>query len=300
MIARDSKGYFPNREGVLITGCSSGIGRATAIRLAQRGFTVFATVRKQADAESLRSLNEALGTTPTLIPICPLDLTRLEQIPHVMETVTEELKRRGKEGLYAFINNAGGGSVAPIELMDLHGFRTELEARVLGSVAMVQACLPMIRRARGRIAWIVTPAIMPTPYVTSIHACDFAVNCIARTLEIELKPWSIPNIMIRCGGIKTAASPRNAAELEASFKTWPPERSALYEPALRQWQDDLAEFDAKRTEPERVAQVVFKALCAEEPRRRYSIGHMARAAAFLESLPQPIVDSILAKRFKAP
>ena len=296
----------------MITGCSSGIGRATAIHLAQRGFTVFATVRKQADAESLRSLNEALGTTalsttalsttasgttPALIPICPLDLTRLEQIPPMMETVTEELKRRGKEGLYALINSAGGGSVAPIELMDLDGFRTELQARVLGSVAMVQACLPMIRRARGRIVWIVTPGIMPTPYVTSIHACDFAVNCIARTLEIELKPSKIPNIMIRCGGIKTAAVPRNNAELEASFKTWPPERSALYEPALRQWQEDMAEFDAKRTEPERVAKVVFKALCAEEPKRRYSIGHMAGAAAFLESLPQPVVDWILAKRF---
>ncbi len=98
MVARDSKGYFPNREGVLITGCSSGIGRATAIHLARRGFTVFATVRKEADAESLRGLKEALGaertalgTMPTLIPICPLDLTRLEQIPRVMEIVTEEL-----------------------------------------------------------------------------------------------------------------------------------------------------------------------------------------------------------------
>jgi NAD(P)-dependent dehydrogenase (short-subunit alcohol dehydrogenase family) len=300
MVARDPKGYVPNREGVLITGCSSGIGRATAIHLARRGFTVFATVRKQADAESLRGLNEASGTTPTLIPICPLDLTRLEQIPDMMETVTKELERRGKEGLYALINSAGGGSVAPIELMDLDGFRTELQARVLGSVAMVQACLPMIRRARGRIVWIVTPATLPTPYVTSIHACDFAVSCIARTLEIELKPWKIPNIMIRCGGAKTAASLRTDAELEASFKTWPPERSALYEPALRQWQGDMAEFDAKRTEPERVAEVVFKALCAQEPERRYSIGHMARAAAFLESLPQPVVDWILAKRFKTP
>jgi len=297
MIARDSKGYFPNREGVLITGCSSGIGRATAIHLAQRGFTVFAIVRKQADAESLRGLSEASGTMPNLIPISPLDLTRLEQIPRVMETVAEELKRRGKEGLYALINSAGGGSVARIELMDLDSFRTELQARVLGSVAMVQACLPMIRRARGRIVWIVTPATLPTPYVTSIHASDFAVNCIARTLEIELKPCKIPNIMIRCGAIKTAAVPRSNAELEASFKTWPPERSALYEPALRQWQEDMTEFDAKRTEPERVAKVVFKALCAEKPMRRYSIGHMARAAAFLESLPQPVVDWILAKRF---
>jgi NAD(P)-dependent dehydrogenase (short-subunit alcohol dehydrogenase family) len=292
MVTHDSQNRFPNQRGVLITGCSSGIGRATAIHLAQRGFTVFATVRKQTDAASLRSLNQ-----PNLIPICPLDLTRLEQMPSVIEAVTSELERRGQEGLYGLVNNAGGGSVAPIELMDLDGFRTELEARVLGSVAMVRACLPMIRRARGRVVWIVTPAIMPTPYVTSIHACDFAVNCIARTLDIELQPWKIRSIMIRCGGIKTTAASKSDAELEASFKSWPREHSALYEPALRQWLADMAGFDAKRTEPERVAEVVFQALCAAKPKRRYSIGYMAGAAAFLEALPQPVADAILARRF---
>jgi hypothetical protein len=96
-----------------------------------------------------------------------------------------------------------------------------------------------------------------------------------------------------------SAEYKSDVELEASFKTWPRERSALYEPALRQWQEDMAEFDAKRTDPEQVAEVIFKALCAEKPKRRYSIGHMARAAAFLESLPQPVVDAILAKRFEA-
>jgi NAD(P)-dependent dehydrogenase (short-subunit alcohol dehydrogenase family) len=277
---------------VLITGCSSGIGRATAVHLAQHGFTVFATVRKETDAESLRSLNK-----PNLIPICPLDLTRLEQIPGVIRTITDELEHRGKKGLYALINNAGGGSVAPIELMDLDKFRIELQARVLGSVAMVQAFLPLIRQASGRIVWIVTPATIPTPYVTSIHACDFAVNCIARTLDIELKPWKIPNILIRCGGIKTATGLRTTVELEAAFQTWPRERSVLYEPALRRWGKDMAEFDTRRTEPEKVAQVVLKALCAKEPKQRYSIGHMAGAAAFLESLPQSVADSILKMRF---
>jgi NAD(P)-dependent dehydrogenase (short-subunit alcohol dehydrogenase family) len=295
MVTHNSKSspiqQLPNGEGVLITGCSSGIGRATAIHLAQGGFTVFATVRKEVDAAKLRSLNE-----PNLVPICPLDLTRLEQIPNVVETVTGELKHRGKEGLYALINNAGGGFVAPIELMDLNKFRVELETRVLGSVAIVQAFLPLIRQAGGRIVWIVTPAIIPTPYVTSIHACDFAVNCIARTLQIELMPWKIPSIMIRCGGIKTPAVSRNAAELEASFKKWPRERLELYEQAIRRWQEDMAAFDAKRTDPEEVAKVVFKALWAKEPKRRYSIGYMSGAAAMLESLPQPVVDSILAKR----
>lgn len=181
--------------------------------------------------------------------------------------------------------------------MDLDKFRIELQARVLGSTAMAQAFLPLIRQAGGRIVWIVTPATIPTPYVTNIHACDFAVNCIARTLDIELKPWRIPNIMIRCGGIKTATGLRTTVELEASFQTWPRQRLLLYEQVLRQWGKEMAEFDAKRTEPEQVARVVLEALRAKQPKRRYSIGHMAGAAAFLESLPQPIADWILMKRF---
>jgi NAD(P)-dependent dehydrogenase (short-subunit alcohol dehydrogenase family) len=292
MPSRNTKHPVPNGQGVLITGCSSGIGHATAIHLAQHGFIVFATVRKEADAENLHSLND-----PNLIPVCPLDLTRLEQIPSAVETVQAELKRRGQPGLYALVNNAGGGEVAPIELMNLDRFRIELQTRVLGSVAMVQAFLPMLRQAGGRIVWIVTPATIPTPYVTSIHACDFAVNAIARTLDIELKSWGIPNIMIRCGGIKTATGLKTTAALEASLQSWPHERSALYERALHQWGQDMVEFYKKRTEPEEVAKVVLKALSADRPKRRYSVGHMAGAAAFLESLPQSLADSILRARF---
>jgi len=193
-----SEARIQQLNGVLITGCSSGIGRATAVQLAARGFTVFATVRKEADAENLRSLN-----IPNLVPVCPVDLTNLDHIANSAKIVSEELNRRGKKGLYALINNAGGGAPAPVELMQLDQFHRELQTRILGSVAMIQTFLPLIRQAGGRIVWIMTPAMIPTPYVASIHACDFALNCVARTLDIELKPWRIPNIMIRCGGIKT-------------------------------------------------------------------------------------------------
>jgi NAD(P)-dependent dehydrogenase (short-subunit alcohol dehydrogenase family) len=287
-----SKNLRANGESVLITGCSSGIGRALALSLARRGFTVFATVRKEIDAEDLRNLKE-----PNLIPICPLDLARREQIPRVVETVIHELERRGKTGLYALINNAGGGTVAPVELMDLDKFQIELQARVVGATALVQAFLPMLRLARGRILWIATPATIPTPYVASIHACDFAINCLARTLDIELKPWDIPNVLIRCGGIKTPAGLRTTADVETALQTGPRERTALYEHNLRQWGKDMAEFDEKRTEPVRVAEVVYRALCAKRPKRRYLIGYMATAAALLEALPQSWADWILSKRF---
>jgi len=292
MNAKNQNESLADGRGVLITGCSSGIGRATAIKLGERGFTVFATVRKEADAENLRNLK-----VPNLVPVCPVDLTNLDHITNAAKVVADELDRRGKKGLYALINNAGGGSPAPVEVIGLDQFQRELQTRILGSVAMVQAFLPLIRQAGGRIIWVMTPALIPTPYVASIHACDFALNCIARTLEIELKPWRIPNIMIRCGGIKTPAGLRTTTDVEAVLQKGPPERVALYEKALRRWGKDMAEFDEKRTEPERVAEMVFKALIAEDPKRRYSVGHMARLAVVLELMPQSVADWILKKRF---
>jgi NAD(P)-dependent dehydrogenase (short-subunit alcohol dehydrogenase family) len=277
-------------RGVLVTGCSSGIGRATALHLAGLGFTVYATVRKERDAHALRELE-----IERLVPICPLDLTDLGNLPRLVEFIATDLARRGQAGLYGLVQNAGGGGVAPLELVDLEIFKLELSARVAGTVGLAQACLPLLRRAEGgRIIWITTPAIIPTPYVASIHACDFAVNCIARTFEMELKPWKIANIQVRCGGIKTAKGLRTTAEVETILNH---PKANLYTERLRHWGQEMAEFDTQRTEPGRVAELVARALLARNPRRRYSIGHMAGAAALLEALPQPWADAILKMRF---
>jgi NAD(P)-dependent dehydrogenase (short-subunit alcohol dehydrogenase family) len=288
----DSAGrLLANGEGVLVTGCSSGIGRAIALHLARGGFTVFATVRKAEDVGKLRQLN-----IPNLLPTYPLDLSKLEHLPGIFETVTGELKARGKEGLYAVVNNAGGGSVAPIELMDLDKLRIELETRILGPVALLQSFLPMIRQAHGRVVWIVTPGLIPIPFVSSIHACDFAVSCMARTLQLELKQWRIPSIRVKCGGIKTAASAKSARELEDALQRWPKERAELYARTLQKQQEEFNVFDTKRADPEAVARIVYAALSARKPKQSYIVGHMARAAAMLELFPQSSVDWIMAKR----
>jgi NAD(P)-dependent dehydrogenase (short-subunit alcohol dehydrogenase family) len=275
-------------RAVLITGCSTGIGRATAEYLAANGFTVFATVRKAADAESLGQLNQ-----PNLIPVCPLDLSNAEDIANAIVFIKKELEARGIDGLYSVVNNAGGGSVAPIELMEVGKFRTEVETRVLGPVALLQGLLPLIRQAQGRILWIVTPSIIPIPYVSSIHACDYAVNCIARTLQIELKSWNIPSVMIRCGGVRTAAPAKSDRELVQAFDSWPRERFALYEEAMKKEQKELSAFDEKRTDPVEIAGVVHRALVAAKPKRRYQIGYLSGVAAGLEYLPQTWVDRIM-------
>jgi NAD(P)-dependent dehydrogenase (short-subunit alcohol dehydrogenase family) len=281
----------PKGEGVLVTGCSSGIGRATALYLAERGFTVFATVRKEADLDSLRNLNQ-----PNLVPIYALDLSKPEQLPDVVEAIKQDLNARGKEGLYAIVNNAGGGFIAPVELMSLGKFRIEIETRVVGPVALIQALLPLMRRARGgRILWISTPALIAIPYVASIHACEFAMNCIAQSLHLELMPWKIPNIMICCGGIKTAAPERTALELEDAIEQWPQERVELYLQAFQRLQKGFAKFDTRRSDPEEVAKVVFRALCAKKPRRKYLVGHGSKGMAMLRFMPQPLIDYIFSR-----
>jgi len=162
--------------------------------------------------------------------------------------------------------------------------KTSAQAETRGKGVLVTGCSSGIGRA------------IAIHHVASIHAPDFAVNCLARTLQIELLPWRIPNILVRCGGIKTAAHDKTAQELEAAFKQWPRERFELYAAALKRERGELTAFDEKRTEPEAVARVVFKALSDRKPKRRYRVGHMAGAAAFLELLPQTVVDFVMENR----
>jgi len=280
-----------SNRAVLVTGCSSGIGRAIAVYLAENGFKVFATVRKNKDAESLAKLQN-----PNLIPVYPLDLTNPDHIKEVFEFVKKELNKRAIKGLYAIINNAGGGSIAPIELTDLDKFHIELQARILGPVALLQLFLPLIREVRGRILWIATPALLPIPYLADIHACDFAVNCIARTLQIELKPWDIPSILIRCGGIKTSSPDKIYHDLDENIKKWRGEKYELYAKALEKTRKEFEEFDKKRTDPLEAAKVVYRALIGKKPKRRYRVGHMSALAAFFELFPQTIIDYMMERK----
>ncbi|NOY61180.1 MAG: SDR family NAD(P)-dependent oxidoreductase [Calditrichaeota bacterium] len=281
----------PNKA-ILVTGSSSGIGHAIATYLAKKNFTVFATVRKKSDVDKLSTLGLS-----KLIPTYPLDLSHFDHIKGIQDFVKEKLTELRINGLYAIINTAGGGSITPIELLDLEEFHAELQTRILGPVALLQSFLPLIRKAQGRILWIATPALLPSPYLTDIHACDFAVNFISRTLKIELLPWNIPSILIRCGGIKTDAPIRTYRKLDANIKKWPKEIYGLYADSLRKVREEFEEFDKKRTDPEKVAKVVHKALISKNPKRRYRVGYMSGLAAFLELFPQTIVDSILEKKW---
>jgi NAD(P)-dependent dehydrogenase (short-subunit alcohol dehydrogenase family) len=120
-------------KSVLVTGASSGIGNATAVYLARQGYTVLATVRKDSDVQALNNLG-----LNSLRPLCPLDLTKPDQVLSATNYVKEQVATHQIPSLYAVINVAGGGSISPIELMRVSDFREELEKRIVAPVMLLQ------------------------------------------------------------------------------------------------------------------------------------------------------------------
>jgi NAD(P)-dependent dehydrogenase (short-subunit alcohol dehydrogenase family) len=279
-------------KSVLVTGASSGIGNATVVYLAKQGYIVLAGVRKDSDVQALNDIG-----LNNLKPIFPLDLTKTDQILAATSHIKEQVRTNQIPALHAIINIAGGGSLSPIELLDISDFRQELEKRIVAPVIMLQELLPLLRETKGRILWIATPALFPIPFVADIHAPDFAVNYLARTLNLELFPDGIRNILIRCGGIKTPSVERSEKELAARLGNMSKEKSAIYKSRLEKVLKDQEKFDSKRTEPTEVAKLIAKVLMVKKPKTRYQIGHMSKLGAFLEKLPQSWVDSILMVRF---
>jgi NAD(P)-dependent dehydrogenase (short-subunit alcohol dehydrogenase family) len=228
--------------------------------------------------------------------LCPLDLTKQEQILSIANSLKEQIKNNELPSLYAVINIAGGGQIAPIELMNIPNFREELEKRLVGPISLLQEVLPLLRHTKGRVLWISTPGLFPVPYVADIHAPDFAVNYLARTLNLELRPDGIKNILIRCGGINTPSPKRTENNIIEKLKDCPNKRIGIYENRLDKLEKELKKFTAKRTEPEKVAILISKVLSTENPKVRYQVGYLSGLGAFLEKLPQSWVDFIMGKR----
>ncbi len=134
------------RKHTLVTGASSGIGHATALRLAAAGQHVYAGVRSPADGQQLASSAVGGELTPLI-----LDVTDTRHIADAVAVITGHVASGGLDGL---VNNAGIGLACPAELIAPDTFRRQLEVNVTGQLAVTQAFLPMLRSAQGRIVII--------------------------------------------------------------------------------------------------------------------------------------------------
>ena len=178
--------------GVVVTGASSGIGEATALRLANAGFAVFAGVRREEDAEALR----LRGVRPVR-----LDVRDAAQVAAAAQEVRGAL---GPAGLVALVNNAGVVVPGPLEFVPLDKLRGQFEVNVIGQVAVIQAFLPLLRETRGRIVNISSiDGRIATPLLGPYVASKFALEGLSDALRRELRPWGIQITLIEPGAIKT-------------------------------------------------------------------------------------------------
>ncbi len=273
------------RDIVVVTGASSGIGEACVRRLASGGFRVFGSVRRAEDAERIRA--------PDVEPIL-LDVTREDQIQEAARRVEEESGDRALRGL---VNNAGIAIGGPLEFLPIEELRRQLEVNVIGQVAVTRAFLPLLRKARGRIVLIGSIAGRSTiPFIAPYAASKHALEAIADALRVELRPFGIAVSLVAPGAVKTPIWQRALSRAERNAASMPAEMQHLYGRALENIRAAVERSPDRGVDPDVVAEVVLDALTSKRPRARYRIGGDAFVRSLLQLLPTSLRDRILSRR----
>jgi NAD(P)-dependent dehydrogenase (short-subunit alcohol dehydrogenase family) len=275
----------------LITGASTGIGRASALRLAASGWTVLAGVREHATGERLAAEPAAAGRVLALV----LDVTDADQISQAAERVEQESARACVSvtgGLDALVNNAGIGVGGPLELISSQDMRNQFDVNVLAQVAVTQAMLPALRRARGRIVFVSSVGgrvamAFTAPYAASKHA----IEALADALRVELRSSDVRVALVEPGSVATPIWEKARAEVESA--SIPAELQPYYG-KVPEAMGKVLESTARRGVPaEQVAQTIETALTAPRMRARYVVGRDARAMLLAKRLlPDHLFDAL--------
>jgi NAD(P)-dependent dehydrogenase (short-subunit alcohol dehydrogenase family) len=267
-----------DRGTVVVTGASTGIGRATAQRLAGLGFTVVAGVRKDADARAI----SAPGIEPVLVDVTD---------PDGIAALRARLEDRPISGL---VNNAGVTVNGAIEYLELDELRRQFEVNLFGHVAVTQALLPGIRAAKGRIVNIGSiGGRTALPFIGAYTASKFAMHGLTDSLRLELAPAGIHVALVEPGSIDTEIWRKGIEDAERQFEELTPEQEERYGDRLRKM-DKVGRRTAKMAiSPEKAAKVVTHALTARRPRARYLVGVDARVQSAVGRLPAAMSDRVL-------
>lgn len=273
-----------DEKSVLVTGASSGIGQAAALYLDERGWRVFAGIRQQPDADHLQA-----QASTRLTPLV-LDVTNGEQIAAAAQTVGRAVGERGLDGL---VNNAGIFLGGPVEFMPLDNLRQLLEVNVLGTVAVTQAFMPLVRQAKGRVVNIGSVnGRFAMPMVAPYAMSKFALHAMNDALRREVAGWGVKVTIIDPGQVNTAIWRKNSERVAANRAHISPQYEAYYGVVLNQVKN--ADEAGQGIPPTAVAAVIHKALTARRPRTHYLVGADVRLGLWLmRLLPGGLFDYVL-------
>jgi NAD(P)-dependent dehydrogenase (short-subunit alcohol dehydrogenase family) len=275
-------------RSALITGASTGIGEACALHLAGLGWQVFAGVRKTSDGEALQA------KSGRVIPVV-VDVTNEASIARIAKEVEAITP-----GLAGLVNNAGIAVAGPLEFLPLDEIRRQLEVNVIGQIAVVQAFMPLLRAAKGRIVNMSSiSGKVAAPLFAPYAASKFALEAISDSLRRELAPWGLEVCIIEPGNINTPIWDKGVTWGQDMMAKLPPKAQELYRPNLERLITYISGNLGKGAAPLEVANAVEHALSAPRPKTRYVVGSDARLGILLSRiLPDRWVDGFILGRRK--
>ncbi|QIB73353.1 SDR family oxidoreductase [Halogeometricum borinquense] len=266
---------------VLITGCSSGIGRATALAFLEEDWRVYATARNPADIETLGEKGSELAT---------LDVTDGDDVERVIDRIIEA------EGhLTCVVNNAGYGQFGPLEDVPTEQVHRQFDVNVYGPHRLIRAALPHMRRqGDGTIVNVSSVAgQISFPGGGVYSGSKFALGAMTDALRNEVSEYGVDAVLVEPGPVATNFTERVEAEVEGSEELPGVERSGAYESFYELLSDTqlLGGGGPAAISPERVAEDIVDAASSTKPRARYYPGTPARIAALARFLPNSWVDT---------
>lgn len=275
-------------KSVLITGASTGIGRATALRFDSLGWKVFAGVRRQADGEALAS-----AASERLAPLI-LDVTNAEHVAAARAAAGDRVD--------ALVNNAGIAVSGPVELVPLDDLRRQMEINLIGQVAVTQALLPALRAASGRVVF--TSSVggrTALPFASPYNCSKFAIEALGDALRVELASFGVKVALIEPGSVDTPIWGKGLEEAEDFLASFTEEQTALYGAQVRAVKAATEKVAASGVSPDLVARRIEHAVTARRPKTRYVVGRDARVQIKLRRwLPDRVWDAFLSRAMGLP
>ncbi len=281
----------PDRsKSVVITGASSGLGRSAAGHLAELGYRVFAGVRTASVAAELRETAPSRGE---LVPVL-LDVTDAASIASAGEIVENAC---ADTGLWAVVNNAGIAICAPLECVSMDLVRTQLETNVVGTVAVTQRFLPLLRSSGGRIVNVSSGIVnLALPYGGPYAAAQFAKEGLSDALRRELRPLGVNVSIIQPGAVYTPIWDKMRRSGDEILAAALPAVAKAYRERFVEYRD-MSQGLAKmsRTTAEDFARAVAAALAANRPKARYRVGVDSWTTAVARRVaPDRMLDALIA------
>lgn len=270
-----------NNHSIIITGASTGIGRATAEYLAARGDKVYAGARKKQDLESLGMINN-------IVPI-ELDVTNQEHINSVFDKISKE----DPTNTLSLVNNAGITVQGPLVLLDVKDLEQQLAINLFGVHRMIKSFFPLILQSTGRIVNISSVGgRVALPFLAPYNISKFSIEAYSDSLRRELLPYNIKVSIIEPGAVLTPIWDKpNLEDLRL--------KGSIFEERAKKFGNYFIGQGKKNgVMPEKVSKVIYHAIHSKKPKNRYLVAKNSLQTKILIRLPSNLIDYNFRKSLK--